>query len=327
MAGGLTGLAVVLNAVRFNQIPSNAGLGLKMKVIAAVVVGGTALPAAAARSPVRSSVVVLLGAIGPALTFIGITAYWERAIHGVIILAAVGVDASRDRPWRLMVVAAAWHRASIVTTRDAALAPATSILFVVVAAEAALFAGIAPNFATVGNFFEIARISVELGLLAIALTPVIISWRHRLVGRSDDGVGRGRLWIGIPRLGAASIRSRTLRRRGRRRWRVAERGPRREARDPAAHRHTRNLLALSRHRRGHYAGSRELQRLPGRIFLGQGYLWGFIPAQLPVFALVFAAYAVLLHRSVIGRALYGIGFGQAGARYAGIPVARRVGLV
>src|SRR6185295_4640523 len=32
--GTLTGLAAVLNAVRFNQIPSNAGIGLEMKVIA-----------------------------------------------------------------------------------------------------------------------------------------------------------------------------------------------------------------------------------------------------------------------------------------------------
>ena len=37
--GTLTGLAAVLNAVRFNQIPSNAGIGLEMKVIASVVIG------------------------------------------------------------------------------------------------------------------------------------------------------------------------------------------------------------------------------------------------------------------------------------------------
>ena len=43
IVGALTGLAAVLNAVRFNQIPSNAGLGLEMKVIAAVVVGGAAI--------------------------------------------------------------------------------------------------------------------------------------------------------------------------------------------------------------------------------------------------------------------------------------------
>ncbi|MGH9311245.1 MAG: ABC transporter permease, partial [Vicinamibacterales bacterium] len=43
LAGALAGLAALLNSVRFNQIPSNTGLGLEMKVIAAVVVGGTAI--------------------------------------------------------------------------------------------------------------------------------------------------------------------------------------------------------------------------------------------------------------------------------------------
>jgi rhamnose transport system permease protein len=40
---------------------------------------------------------VLLGAIGPALTFLGVSAYWERALQGAIILAAVAVDAVRER--------------------------------------------------------------------------------------------------------------------------------------------------------------------------------------------------------------------------------------
>jgi rhamnose transport system permease protein len=52
-AGALTGLAAVLNSVRFNQIPSNAGLGLEMKVVAAVFVGGTAIRGDAERSPAR----------------------------------------------------------------------------------------------------------------------------------------------------------------------------------------------------------------------------------------------------------------------------------
>ena len=93
MAGALVGLAALLNSVRFNQIPSNTGLGLELKVIAAVVVGGTAITGG--RGSVRGTLlgVVLLSAIGPALTFLGVSAYWERALHGVIILAAVAVDA------------------------------------------------------------------------------------------------------------------------------------------------------------------------------------------------------------------------------------------
>jgi rhamnose transport system permease protein len=42
--------------------------------------------------------VILLGAIGPALTFLGVNAYWERAIQGAIILTAVAIDAWRQRP-------------------------------------------------------------------------------------------------------------------------------------------------------------------------------------------------------------------------------------
>jgi len=40
---------------------------------------------------------VLLGMIGPALTFVGVSAYWERAIQGGIILLAIIVDAIRAR--------------------------------------------------------------------------------------------------------------------------------------------------------------------------------------------------------------------------------------
>ena len=96
-AGALTGLAAVLNAVRFNQIPPNAGLGLEMRVIAAVVVGGTAITGG--RGTVTGTVlgVILLGGLSPALTFLGVTAHWERAVQGVIILTAVAIDAVRLR--------------------------------------------------------------------------------------------------------------------------------------------------------------------------------------------------------------------------------------
>lgn len=91
--GAVTGLAAILNAMRFNQVPPNTGLGLELKVIAAVVVGGTAITGG--RGTFFGTVlgVALLGAIGPALTFLGINAYWERAIQGAIILIAVAADA------------------------------------------------------------------------------------------------------------------------------------------------------------------------------------------------------------------------------------------
>jgi len=97
ITGALTGCAALLNSIRFNQIPSNAGLGMELKVITAVVVGGTAITGG--RGSIHGTLlgVILLGIISPALTFLGFSAYWERAIQGLIILCAVGFDAVRSR--------------------------------------------------------------------------------------------------------------------------------------------------------------------------------------------------------------------------------------
>jgi rhamnose transport system permease protein len=87
--GALTGLAAVLNAIRFSDVQSNAGVGLELKAIAAVVVGGASITGG--RGAVVGTLigVALLGTVGPALTFLGINPYWEKAIQGLIILAAV----------------------------------------------------------------------------------------------------------------------------------------------------------------------------------------------------------------------------------------------
>lgn len=97
ITGMLAGMAATLNSVRFNQVPSNAGIGMEMKVITAVVVGGTAITGGRGSMLGTLLGVVLLGMISPALSFLGFSAYWERAIQGVIILCAVGFDAIRAR--------------------------------------------------------------------------------------------------------------------------------------------------------------------------------------------------------------------------------------
>jgi rhamnose transport system permease protein len=96
VAGGfLTGLGALLNAVRFHQVPSNGGIGLEMKVVAAAVVGGASITGGRGTIAGTALGVVLLGGLGPALTFVGVSAYWERALQGAIILAAVTGDAIR----------------------------------------------------------------------------------------------------------------------------------------------------------------------------------------------------------------------------------------
>jgi len=97
IAGALTGTGALLNSVRFNQIPSNTGLGLEMKVIAAVVVGGAAITGGRGTFTGTVLGIVLLGAVGPALTYLGVSAQWERALQGAIILTAVAIDATRPR--------------------------------------------------------------------------------------------------------------------------------------------------------------------------------------------------------------------------------------
>lgn len=106
LMGALTGLAALLNATRFSSVPSNMGLGLELKAIAAVVVGGTAITGGRGRLAGTLLGVALLGVIGTALTFLGINPFWEKAIQGVIILAALVSDTALGRFERLRVVKA-----------------------------------------------------------------------------------------------------------------------------------------------------------------------------------------------------------------------------
>jgi rhamnose transport system permease protein len=94
-AGTLAGLAALLSAVRFADIDPNAGMGLELQVIAAVVVGGVAITGG--RGSMIGSLlgVALLGSIGPALVFLGVQPQWEKAIQGLVILLAVASDAFR----------------------------------------------------------------------------------------------------------------------------------------------------------------------------------------------------------------------------------------
>src|SRR5262245_66358331 len=45
----------------------------------------------------------------------------------------------------------------------------------VLAFEVVVFALVAPSFATLTNVFEVTRLSIEVGLLAVAMTPIIVT--------------------------------------------------------------------------------------------------------------------------------------------------------
>ena len=194
--------------------------------------------------------------------------------------------------------------------------------------EIAAFGMLAPRFLSVANAFEIVRASVELGLLAVALTPILVSggidlsvgsvmglsavvfgaavkdWHAPVpiaiglalltgtAGGTLNGILIARLDIPplIVTLGTMSL--------------------------------FRGIAEGITHAAVNYTA------FPARfVAFGQGYLWGTIPVQLPLFVAFVCGYVVLLHRSVVGRALYAIGFGADGARYAGVPVRSRVASV
>ncbi|HYP06093.1 MAG TPA: substrate-binding domain-containing protein, partial [Bryobacteraceae bacterium] len=203
-----------------------------------------------------------------------------------------------------------------------------SNLVIALALEILVFAAIAPNFMTVGNFFEVVRLSVELGLLSLALTPIIITGGIDLSVGSMMGLAAVVFGaslasgnVGVPGAIAAALAVGCIG----------------GALNAALITRLKipplivTLGSFSMFRgiaEGITGGAINYSDFPQSfLYFGQGYLWDVIPAQFPLFLAVLAAYAILLHRSVIGRAIYAIGFNAAGARYAGIPVDRRLGLV
>ena len=97
LMGALTGLAAVLNMVQSPQVDPNSGRGLELEAIAAAVVGGVAVSGGRGRLWGVLAGLLLLVCIGPALTYVGVKPYWEKAIQGAIILLAVVADGLRSR--------------------------------------------------------------------------------------------------------------------------------------------------------------------------------------------------------------------------------------
>ncbi|HYL73427.1 MAG TPA: substrate-binding domain-containing protein [Bryobacteraceae bacterium] len=202
------------------------------------------------------------------------------------------------------------------------------VLIVLLLVEIAIFSFIGQNFLTAANSFEIVRLSVELGLLALSLTPVIVTGGIDLSVGSMMGLAAvlfGKLWrdFGWPIELAALVALLTGLAGGGlnalliTRWSIP----------PLIV--TLGSYSLFRGlAEGITGGVDNFTGFPARfLYLGQGYIGGVIPPQTLMLAAAAIGYHLLLQRSVIGRALYAIGFSAAGARYAGLPVQRRVSLV
>ena len=61
---------------------------------------------------------------------------------------------------------------------------------------------------------------------------------------------------------------------------------------------------------------------PEFSFFGQGYVWWVISFEFVLFAIIALVYAIILHQTNFGRAVYAIGNNQTGALFSGIRVQR-----
>jgi len=193
--------------------------------------------------------------------------------------------------------------------------------------EIALFSAIGWNFFTAGNAGEIVRASAEVGLLALALTPVI------LTGGIDLSVGSllglcavvlGVTWRDagwpVPVAAAAAVLA-GVAGGGLNALLIARMGI-----PPLIV--TLGTYSLFRGlAEGITAGVRSYSDFPAPFLaLGQGAV-GPLPSQLFVVGAGAVGFWLLVHRMAAGRTLRAIGFSPDGTRYAGVPVGRRLAAV
>lgn len=97
IAGLLAGLAGVVTSARAASGQSGMGVGYELDAIAATVIGGTSLTGGVGRITGTVIGTVILGIMMSGFTFLGIDAYIQDMVKGVIIVAAVVADQYRQR--------------------------------------------------------------------------------------------------------------------------------------------------------------------------------------------------------------------------------------
>ena len=92
VSGAIAGVAGVLWAAQYQTVDSNAGTGYELTVIASVVVGGVAIFGGSGSAVGAAIGALLLQTINSALYVLGISPFWDQAIAGALLLAAITLD-------------------------------------------------------------------------------------------------------------------------------------------------------------------------------------------------------------------------------------------
>src|SRR5579883_63209 len=197
-------------------------------------------------------------------------------------------------------------------------------LAVILLVEWLLFNITGQGFGTFDNTFDLLRHSCEIGLLALAMTPVI------LTGGIDLSVGSllglcaiilGKLWRDghLPIAAAAALTILAAICGGGLNAVLITR-----LRLPPL---IVTLATFSLFRGLAEALTQGVDTFTGfpETFLRLGQdTWCNLPAQIPIFMVLAATVWILVHRTTFGRSWRAIGFSPEGARFAGLPVNRRI---
>jgi rhamnose transport system permease protein len=92
LCGGLAGLAGVLYAARYGTVSSNAGSNIELQAVGAAVIGGVAIFGGSGTVWGAAIGAFLLVTINRALPIVGIEDFWQRAVVGALIIAAIILD-------------------------------------------------------------------------------------------------------------------------------------------------------------------------------------------------------------------------------------------
>ncbi|HTN96182.1 MAG TPA: ABC transporter permease [Nordella sp.] len=95
--GFFAGIAALLFATQLQVIQSTVPPNLELTVITAAVIGGVSILGGTGTVIGSTLAAILFACIGSALIFLNVSAYWLRAVLGLLILATVLADMARRR--------------------------------------------------------------------------------------------------------------------------------------------------------------------------------------------------------------------------------------
>ncbi|VAW25067.1 Ribose ABC transport system, permease protein RbsC (TC 3.A.1.2.1) [hydrothermal vent metagenome] len=97
ISGALAALAGMILAARTGSALTQAGIAYELDAIAAVVIGGTSLSGGIGRISGTLIGALLIGVMNNGLDLMGVESYYQQVLKGVLIVAAVMLDQTRNR--------------------------------------------------------------------------------------------------------------------------------------------------------------------------------------------------------------------------------------